>query len=146
MNFEIRETIVRHSRSKMNGVLPDISNHRAKMTSPHCGDHVELAIQTDGYRIESIGFKTSSCVICAASASILCEEIRHLSVDQALKIAGAFETEILTSSQEQWPEHLYPLRYFEHIRQNPERKVCVLLPWIVLRIALKENEDSKRLN
>lgn len=135
-----KETLLHHSRSSKNGLFPENSNFKASITNPLCGDHVELRLETSNNTILNIGHKASACAICSASASLLCEELVGKTIERALTLGALFEKSVMETSQEPWPEELLGLICFEHLRVNPARKVCALLPWTTLKKALKTTQ------
>lgn len=141
MNLEIaKETLILHSRSEKNGIFPEVFQYQASITNPICGDHVELRLFTQNDVIEHAGHKANACAICSASASLLCEEVKGLSMSEAKSRALLFEKSVMETSDRPWPVELQNLNCFEHLRVNPARKVCALLPWTTLKKALKESE------
>lgn len=130
---EARKILIDHSRSDKNGRFPEATTHSSKITNPICGDHVELKIVCEHNKIKKIGFKAVACAICTASTSLLCKELEGLTSDKAMELAQVFETSILEPQTASWPEGLSGLRCFEHLRVNPSRKACALLPWVALR-------------
>lgn len=139
MNLEVARTILlKHSRSDQNGIFPQLSTHSAKMTNPVCGDHVELKLEiNDEQVIKAAGHKASACAICCASADILCHEIKEQTITNVLMMAKFFEQGIIESPEIPWPNEVKNLLCFEHLKVNPARKMCALLPWLALKNALR---------
>lgn len=140
MNLEeSRQILLQHSRSKKNGQFPKNANLEGKLVNPICGDAVHLKIQTQNQHVIEIGFSAKACAICTASSSLLCEELAGKSVEAALGFAESFEMALLESPDSSWPELLLGLRCFEHLRVNPTRKACALLPFTAMRSVLKKH-------
>lgn len=139
MNQELARThLIMHSRTDKNGVFPTSFNLEAKKTNPICGDHVELRLHTDNQKIQEIGHKAQACAICSASASILCEELKGKAIGEVQHLAEIFERAVMDTGHHPWPAELVAFNCFEHLRVNPSRKMCALLPWLVLKSALKK--------
>ena len=134
---EIRNKLLEHSRSPKNGNFPLYANRESKKTNPLCGDHVEIKLEVEKNFVKNIGFKAQACAICSASASVLSQEIVGKNVDAILAWTELFETTIADSKIAKWPSEIEFLQLFEHIKVTPSRKMCALLPWIVLKSALK---------
>lgn len=134
---DVRQILIEYSRSKKNGVLPLRYTHEKAMTNPLCGDHVEIKMLLNKNKITEIGFKTQACAICSASTAVMCDLIEHKDLQQALQISDHFENAVLAKSDVIWPEDLFSLKIFEHLKINQARRVCALLPWVTLRSALK---------
>jgi nitrogen fixation NifU-like protein len=133
-----REILLRHSKSKTNGVFPIQANRSAKMTNPICGDHVEFQIYFENDILVEIGHKAKACAICSASASLLSELLKGSTSSEVFQKAEMFEVEILSADEKPWPEALRPLICFEHLRINPSRRMCALLPWVAIKSALQK--------
>ncbi len=135
---EVRDFLLRHSRSKKNGVLPNHMTHEKKLLNPVCGDEVLIGLEVSRQEIVDVGFATKSCAICAASASILCGEIIGKKTDWVVDVSQDFEEQLLKTESQPWPSRLAFLQSFEHIRNNPARRACALLPWIAVRSIFKQ--------
>ena len=145
MNQEqARSILLTHSKSERNGVFPAVVSFSSKITNPICGDHVELQIQTEGERIIELGFKARACAICSASSSLLSEKAKGLKISELLELSHHFETILLASLETPWPATLQNFSCFEHLRVNPARKACALLPWVAFRSALKSQPTSQQ--
>lgn len=131
-----RSELLRHSKSKANGVFPIQSNFAAKLTNPICGDFVEFRIYLRDQYIEEAGHKAVACAICSASTSLLCEQLKGQSLKTILEWGKSFESAVTDSEKRPWPELLSPFLCFEHLRVNPARRMCALLPWIALKSAI----------
>lgn len=139
MNLEAaRSTLMDHSRSSRNGIFPEVVNFEAKMTNPVCGDHVEIRIHSENAVVRDSGFKAAACAICTASASLVTHHLKGLSHSEILNLGTLFEDSIIEPEQNPWPESLANFRSFEHLRVNPSRRMCALLPWVAIKKALKE--------
>ena len=79
-----QEVIFDHNRSPRNYGELAPSNRRAEGYNPLCGDHVivVLRLNDDGV-IEDVRFKGRGCAISTASASIMTETVKGLTVEQA---------------------------------------------------------------
>lgn len=133
----IRDVLLEHSRSSRNGLFPERYTYQGRLTNPLCGDLVEIRIQPEDEEVKDIGFKAQSCAICSASASLLTHEARGKNIKELLNLVTIFEQTIISSRNSPWPPELKNFIYFEHIRVTPSRKMCALLPWLVLKVAIK---------
>lgn len=142
MNQETARTILlEHSRSPKNGSFPVEVTFTSKLTNPLCGDFVELRIFSDEEKILDVGFKAVACAICSASSSLLCQELKGMTLTESLELFNSFESILLAPSSRAWPKNLENFLCFEHLRINPARKACALLPWVALKSALKPNRE-----
>jgi len=132
-----REILLTHSRSSLNGKLPPNAQLTGQLTNPVCGDHVELHFEVSEEEIRDVGFNARACAICSASSSLLRETVKGMKLSSALNFSRDFEKAVLEARENIWPENLMSLSCFEHLRVNHSRRMCALLPWLVLRKTLK---------
>jgi nitrogen fixation NifU-like protein len=86
--------------------------------NPLCGDRVRIELEVEDAMIRAAAFTANACAICTASASLLTERVKGVSVETA----GALtDQEILDALGAQLP---------------PARLLCAILPVRTLRSAL----------
>lgn len=134
-----QEVILDHNRKPRNwGTLAHPSHHSEGL-NPLCGDHLHIALDVQGNRIEAIAFEGESCAICKASASMMtvavkgktredAQTLAHEFVDMATGRTGAL------SGQPIGP-HVGRLQVFAGISELPMRVKCAILPWHTLQAA-----------
>ena len=131
-----QETIFDHNRSPRNYGELATSNRRAEGYNPLCGDHVivVLRLNDDGV-IEDVRFKGRGCAISTASASIMTETVKGLTVEQADEYFEAFHRLALGEDPEAGLE-LTKLEALSGVRDYPSRVKCATLAWHTVRSAL----------
>ena len=115
-----RDYILEHYRRPHNfGVLEDatISQEGA---NPLCSDRITLQLRVRGGVIDGVGFTGRGCAISQASASLLTDEIKGKSIDDAAGMGSADVLELL------W------------IEISPARLKCALLSLETLQLALED--------
>jgi len=100
------------------GVLQDASVIWSKR-NPACGDEVTLSLKIKSDMIVEAWHQVRGCLLCKASASILCEHLQSIPMDQAAKIS---EEDVI-----QWTG----------INITPGRRRCCTLPLWALRELFK---------
>jgi nitrogen fixation NifU-like protein len=84
-----RDYILEHYRRPHNfGVLED-ANAQHEGANPLCGDRITLQLRLSGGAIAGVGFTGRGCAISQASASLLTDELKGKSVDDAAKMTSA---------------------------------------------------------
>ena len=131
-----QEVIFDHNRSPRNYGELAPSNRRAEGYNPLCGDHVivVLRLNDDGV-IEDVRFKGRGCAISTASASIMTETVKGLTVEQADEYFEAFHRLALSGDPEAGLE-LTKLEALSGVRDYPSRVKCATLAWHTVRSAL----------
>ena len=132
-----QEVILDHNRKPRNYGTLEHASHKAEGHNPLCGDHLSLALNLDGERIDGIAFQGESCAICKASASMMTAAVKGKSRQDAETLIQEFRdmaTGQLDFSNQ--PHHLGRLTVFAGVRDLPTRVKCAILPWHTLHAAL----------
>ena len=65
-------------------------------TNPFCGDELRVQLKLDGSgRVREIGFAGKGCAISQASASLLSDEVKGMSVEELLRLDKDFVLDLL---------------------------------------------------
>ena len=119
-----RDIVLRHFRQPHNrGSLPE-ANAEAEGANPLCGDRVRICLKIDDGFVSDAQFTANACILCIASASVLTDEVKGLSLTEA---ADLKESSIHGALQGEPP---------------PGRLRCVLLPLETLHRALSGSRES----
>jgi nitrogen fixation NifU-like protein len=120
-----RDYILEHYRRPHNfGVLDD-ANAQHEGANPLCGDRITLQLRLSGGKIAGVGFTGRGCAISQASASLLTDEIKGKSVDEAAKMTSNDVIDMLG------------------IEISPARLKCALLSLETLQHALGDPPPTK---
>lgn len=83
------ENILDHYRNPRNFGLLKGANLKARDVNITCGDKITMQLKTDAKgKISDIKFSGSGCAISQASASMLTEMVKGLSVEKARKVSN----------------------------------------------------------
>ena len=115
--------------------LANIYTHRSLVKNSKCGDKIKLEIIVKNKKIRSIRYETDSCLFCQASASILANKVKSLSI-MKLKKDLAQLSKIFKKKKT-----VLPIKYksFKELinKDNIGRFDCIMLPIKALTKALK---------
>ena len=145
MAFEdlYQEIILDHYRHPRNfDELSEVGEQEV-YENPTCGDSVKLVVDVDGGGIvQGIRYNSKGCAISVASASLMSEKIKGLSVVEAIERVNEF-LEILRgengeASLEEWGD----LVALEGVAQYPLRVKCATLAWHALKHALERAREA----
>ena len=132
-----QEVILDHNRRPRNfGPLP-AANRQAEGHNPLCGDQVTVFLDLEDGRIRDLAFQGSGCAISKASASLMTEALKGLSVEDVRKLFKNFHELVTTGAAEGSPD-LGKLAVFSGVREFPMRVKCATLSWHTLLAALEE--------
>ncbi len=129
--LELRDFLLKHSRSKSNGNFTEMGDNvlQARVLNPTCGDQVELRVLVISQQVQKIEYRTQSCAICAASASLLSTFCVGKKVSELAELNNRLQLTLQQPPESDWPTELQALKCWQHLRINPLRQRCALLPW-----------------
>jgi nitrogen fixation NifU-like protein len=111
--------------------------------NPLCGDRIKLSVKLDGGHIQDIGFKGSGCAISRASASLMTQEVKGKTVEEAERLFQRFHA-LVTGARNGAgdAEDLGDLEVMGGVAEFPSRVKCATLAWHTLRAALEGKEKQ----
>jgi nitrogen fixation NifU-like protein len=96
MDALYREQILEHYKHPQNFGHLDDPDLEFEDVNPLCGDELKVELKVDGERrITDIAFSGQGCAISQASASIVSDEVKGMTVDDLLKLDKQYVLELL---------------------------------------------------
>ena len=133
-----QEVIMDHNRRPRNYRKPDEANREVEGFNPLCGDQLTLYLTVEGDIITDVGFQAVGCAISKASASMMTESVKGLSIGDAGKVFSEFHSMI---TQEDFdPDVLGDAELLQGVSRYPARIKCAALSWHALNSALSDEE------
>jgi len=105
-----------------------------------CGDKLRVFVSVEEGVLRDVASQGVGCAISTASASMMTEALKGLSVEQAGELFERFHalaTSAMADSSLLTSAELGKLVAFAGVRQYPARVKCATLAWHTLRAALK---------
>lgn len=124
----------KHPRN--NGELSD--SYKLEMLNPSCGDKITVSMKIENNVITDIKFTGTGCSISLASASMLTEELKGLSVQKANEKIHDFLNMIMGTEFNE--ENLEDSIALQNISQLPARVKCATLAWKITEKILEDNK------
>jgi len=142
MSLDLRElyqeVILDHNRHPRNhGAVPEPTGF-AEGHNPLCGDNVKITLRTTDGLVSDIAFEGSGCAISTASASLMTEGVKGLSLIEADSLFREFQKMVTSSAESDELPELGSLVALAGVREHPVRIKCATLPWHTLHAALNE--------
>lgn len=131
-----QEVILDHNRKPHNYGTLDKASHHAVGHNPLCGDHLDVALNLDGERIDDIAFHGESCAICKASASMMTSVVKGKTRTDVEILIREFRDMAIGKLDLDGSHHLGRLTVFAGVHDLPTRVKCAILPWHTLHAAL----------
>jgi nitrogen fixation NifU-like protein len=132
-----KEVILDHYRAPRNKGRLDPHDVALERNNPLCGDEIELFLQFDGDDVTGIAFEGKGCSISQASASMMTEKIKGLSVKDAAALADSIKA-LMAGAEDGDEKTLGDLVSLKGVVKYPVRIKCALLGWNTLVEALEE--------
>ncbi|MCS7192065.1 MAG: SUF system NifU family Fe-S cluster assembly protein [Armatimonadetes bacterium] len=143
LDWLYQEIILDHYKRPRNFGTLESANAVLEEENPYCGDRIVVQIKTDGERITDIRFSGRGCAISQASASMMTERVKGMSLEEALKFAEDFR-EMMRGEKPFPPEgELEDLDALRGVREFPVRIKCATLAWDLLQRSLAHLLASK---
>ena len=133
-----KEVILDHYRAPRNKGQLDPHDVALERNNPLCGDEIEVFVKFDGEDLGDIAFEGKGCSISLASASMMTEKVKGLSVKDAAKLAEQIKG-MMAGEQDGDPELLGDLVALKGVVKYPVRIKCALLGWNTLLEAIEES-------
>jgi len=136
-----REVILDHFKGPRNtGTLPN-PDIRAEGTNPLCGDEIAFALTLRDGRIDQVRFQGKGCAISQATGSMLTEQLRGRTLDEARALIDAMKR-LMQGQQPDGRVDLGDLESLAGVRKFPVRVKCAALSWNVLERGLDERQTE----
>ncbi|MDQ4064617.1 MAG: SUF system NifU family Fe-S cluster assembly protein [Actinomycetota bacterium] len=132
-----KEVILDHYRAPRNKGRLDPHDVALERNNPLCGDEIELFVQFEGDDVAGIAFEGKGCSISQASASMMTEKIKGMSVKEAAALADSIKA-LMAGEDEGDEKTLGDLVSLKGVVKYPVRIKCALLGWNTLVEALEE--------
>jgi nitrogen fixation protein NifU and related proteins len=135
LNDLYQEVILDHNRRPRNfHAIPDAS-HTAEGYNPLCGDRLTLYMRVTGDVISDLAFEGAGCAISKASASMMTDALKGLTVAEADALFDRFHR-MVTTPPDQPVEDMGKLSSLAGVRAFPVRVKCASLAWHTLKAAM----------
>ena len=137
MSVELHElyqqVILDHNRRPRNLRVID-GGRRGEGNNPICGDRVTVHLRVEGDVIRDASFQASGCAIVKASASLMTESVKGLTLADADTLTERL-LRMITAPPGAPVDDLGALTALAGVRWFPIRVKCAQLPWHAMRAA-----------
>ncbi|MCY3543922.1 MAG: SUF system NifU family Fe-S cluster assembly protein [Chloroflexota bacterium] len=135
-----QEVVMDHNRRPRNYRKPECTNRQVEGFNPLCGDQITVYLSVQDNKIADIGFQAIGCAISKASASMMTESVKGLSLEEAEKVFDEFRSMI---TQEDFdPDVLGDAELLQGVSRFPARIKCATLAWHAFNSALADDNSK----
>ncbi|MGH2349447.1 MAG: Fe-S cluster assembly sulfur transfer protein SufU [bacterium] len=136
-----REVILDHySHPRNRGTLDD-ADIKVEGANPLCGDELSIYVKLSGGTIADVAFLGRGCSISQASASMMTEQIKGKTLDEARRLTGQFKA--MMHGDPVSEDALGDLMALQGVRKFPVRIKCATLSWVALEQGVDEFESVR---
>ena len=132
----INSEIVKIASNTSNVGLKNDYTYKSSKKNSMCGDLIKVELVVKKSKINSMRYETESCVYCNASASLMANKIRGLSIGRVKKDLSKLKTFSTDQKSFQIPSKF---KKFQSLfkKTNTNRLNCIFLPLDAVLKALK---------
>lgn len=130
-----QEVLLDHYKRPRNFGELAAATGRAEGHNPLCGDRITVEVAVDGERLDEIAIRGAGCAISTASASLMSEAVKGLSLAEVRDLSRRFR-DSLTGGAATDAEGLGKLAALAGVAEFPMRIKCATLAWHALEAAL----------
>lgn len=130
-----QEVILDHNKHPRNFGEIDGADRHADGYNPLCGDRLSIYLSLDGDLITDVAFFGSGCAISKASASLMTDAVKGMTITQARELFEQFHAMITDAADTPPSEAVGKLAVLAGVRDYPTRVKCASLAWHTLRAA-----------
>lgn len=143
MSMELRELyqeiIIDHNRNPRNHHAMDDATTQANGFNPLCGDKLTVYAKLEDGIVKEVSFVGCGCAISQASASLMTDELKGKSIEEAHSIFQRVHHMLTQDDESQLPS-VGKLTVLAGVKAFPARVKCATLAWHTLEAAL--NRDA----
>ncbi len=125
------EVIMDHQRHPRNFGKLESFDREIQMTNSSCGDQISLQVKFENEKIKDLKFTGMGCAISMASASVMTEVMKGLSIEEAKRFSDEF-LEMIKAGKTPLDD-LKDAKVFEGVHKYPMRVKCATLAWHALQ-------------
>ena len=137
-----QEVIIDHYRRPRNKGPHNHATHSITMNNPLCGDVIELTLAINGGLIEEAKFEGRGCSISQASASMMTERLKGVSLTEGRTLSEKFTRLLHGEVDLERDDQLGDLRALSGVSKFPVRIKCALLGFNCLDELIDEASES----
>jgi len=134
-----QEVIIDHNRCPRNCHKMNDFDRNAEGFNPLCGDKINLYIKLNNGFIKDVSFVGSGCAISTASASLMTEKLKGMSIEEARDLFTNVKATLLGENDEELD--IGKLDVLKGVREFPARVKCATLAWHTFMAALNNDSD-----
>lgn len=137
-----RQVIMDHYKTPRNrGEFDNDDTFTVHMNNPSCGDRIQLQMKIEDDKIIDAKFVGEGCSISLASASMMTQAVKGLSVEDALAMSEIFTDMLLGKEYDADRFDLGDIEALQGVSKFPARFKCAALVWMAMEKGMEQEEN-----
>jgi nitrogen fixation NifU-like protein len=137
-----RQVIMDHYKSPRNRGEFENGALTVTLNNPTCGDRIQIQMMVEDEKIKDAKFVGEGCSISLASASMMTEAVKGLSVEKALELSSIFSQMMLGKDYEEGDFDLGDIEALQGVSKFPARIKCATLAWKAMEKGVGKEDVS----
>ena len=139
-----QELVLDHNNRPRNKRAMDDASNTADGYNPLCGDQVSVFLKVKDGVIEDISFEGVGCAISQSSASMMTQNVKGRSVEDARELFGVFHSMVTREPGGDFDaSSLGELEALAGVCAFPNRIKCASLAWHTMAASLDPNKTEQ---
>ncbi|MEM9820139.1 MAG: Fe-S cluster assembly sulfur transfer protein SufU [Bacteroidota bacterium] len=142
MNPELKafyqDLILQHNKQPIHFYAIEAADHILEAYNPICGDRFKVFLKLRDQRIIELSFQGYGCAISKASTSVMVEQLKGKTLEEAKQLIEVFYQSIESQVEEAPSDAPSAFSAFSAVQSFPGRKPCVVLAWEELETFVKQ--------
>lgn len=142
MNNELRrEIIMDNYMYPYHKEVPSKKEEYIKVNSNNesCIDNIDMYLKIEDNIIKKVYFDGEACAISTSATSVMIKLLENKSIDDALKLSEEYAKMIEEGTES---DDLEEALAYSEIYKQQNRKHCAMLPWLGLKKAIENHQNS----
>lgn len=142
LNKLYKKAVLEHNRNPRNYGKPEAWTHHAEGLNAICGDLVEVYLTIEDDFLKHVNYAGESCAISMASASMMTELSKGLSIQEWQHRFELFKTLMDVKKQNQTFDELGEANTLSTVKKFPSRIKSATLCWYAVDAAIHGRESA----
>ncbi|WP_220215033.1 MULTISPECIES: Fe-S cluster assembly sulfur transfer protein SufU [Thermoactinomyces] len=138
-----RRVILEHYQKPKNRGRIEDGAITIDLNNPTCGDKISLQMRIEDGRVQDAKFLGEGCSISLASASMMTEAVKGLTVEESLELVDLFSRMMQGEEVDLDKFPLEDIEALTGVAKFPARIKCATLAWKALEKGMNEYRESK---
>ncbi|XOQ12743.1 MAG: SUF system NifU family Fe-S cluster assembly protein [Shouchella clausii] len=137
-----RQVIMDHYKNPRNRGELEGDTLTVNLNNPTCGDRVQVQMKVEDGKVDRAVFTGEGCSISLASASMMTQAVKGLTVDEALALSKLFSDMMQGKDYDEGKFDLGDIEALTGVTKFPARIKCATLAWKALEKGLNDTHSS----